>query len=148
LKDAALFEPFSCHSHYNLNIYLYYQYYLKLVLTYIYTNDEGVPNVPFSALNDQTLAKELGRRIQAIRLSVNLTQAELAAKSGLSTPSLSHLEDGKGAQLSTLLRVLRALNRLDDLELAFPEARPSPLALLKMQGKVRLRASGKRKKRG
>ena len=100
--------------------------------------------MPFSALNDQVLAKELGRRIRALRLAANWTQSMLAAKAGLSTPSLSHLEDGKGAQLSTLLRVLRALNRLDDLELAFPEPRPSPLTLLKLQGKTRLRASSKR----
>jgi putative transcriptional regulator len=100
--------------------------------------------MPFSALNDQILVKELGRRIQALRLNANWTQSTLASKAGLSTPSLSHLEDGKGAQLSTLLRVLRALNRLDDLELAFPPPQPSPLALLKLQGKTRLRASSKR----
>jgi transcriptional regulator with XRE-family HTH domain len=80
-----------------------------------------------------------------MRVTANWTQAVLAAKAGLSTPSLSHLEDGKGAQLSSLLRVLRALNRLDSLELAFPEPEPSPLALLKLQGKTRKRASNKRK---
>jgi putative transcriptional regulator len=101
--------------------------------------------MPFSALNDQVLAKELGRRIQAMRLAANSSQASLAAQAGLSTPSLSHLEDGKGAQLSTLLRVLRALNRLDDLELAFPEPQLSPLALLKLRGKPRQRASRRRK---
>lgn len=100
--------------------------------------------MPFSALNDQVLAKELGRRIQAQRVAANWTQAMLAAKSGLSTPSLSHLEDGKGVQLSSLLRVLRALNQLDNLELAFPEPGPSPLELLKLQGKKRQRASRKR----
>lgn len=102
--------------------------------------------MPFSALNDQFLVKELGRRIQAMRLAANWSQATLAAKSGLSTPSLSHLEDGKGAQLSTLLRVLRALNQLDSLEMAFPEPQPSPLTLLKLQGKTRQRASGQRSK--
>jgi putative transcriptional regulator len=98
----------------------------------------------FSTYNDQTLAKELGRRIQATRLAANESQATLAAKAGLSTPSLSHLEDGKGAQLSSLLRVLRALNRLDDLELAFPAPQPSPLTLMKLKGKVRQRAGGRR----
>ena len=100
----------------------------------------------FSAYNDQVLAKELGRRIQAMRLAANWTQAALATKAGLSTPSLSHLEDGKGAQLSSLLRVLRALNQLDNLELAFPAPQPSPLTLLKLQGKTRKRASGIRAK--
>lgn len=55
--------------------------------------------MPFSALNDQVLIKELGRRIQALRVASNWTQATLAAKAGLSTPSLSHLEDGKGVQV-------------------------------------------------
>jgi len=100
--------------------------------------------MPFSNLNDQTLVKELGRRLQAMRLAANWTQADLAAKAGLSTPSLSHLEVGKGAQMSSLLRVLRALNQLDSLELTFPEPRPSPLTLLKLQGKARKRASSKR----
>ncbi len=102
--------------------------------------------MPFSAFNDQILAKELGRRLQALRLAANWSQAELAAKAGLSTPSLSHLEDGKGTQFSSVLRVLRALNQLDNLELAFPESKPGPLALLKLQGKTRRRASGKRLK--
>ena len=102
--------------------------------------------MPFSTYNDQTLVKELGRRIQAMRLDANWSQATLATKAGLSTPSLSHLEDGKGAQLSSLLRVLRALNQLDNLELAFPPPQPSPLALLKLQGKTRKRASGSRVK--
>jgi hypothetical protein len=35
---------------------------------------------------------------------------------------------------------------LDNLELAFPEPRPSPLTLLKLQGKTRKRASGTRSK--
>lgn len=100
--------------------------------------------MPFSALNDQVLVKEIGRRIKAMRLAANWSQAALAAKAGLSTPSMSHLEDGKGAQLSSVLRVLRALSQLDNLELAFPEPRPSPLALHKLQGKIRLRAGGKR----
>jgi transcriptional regulator with XRE-family HTH domain len=102
--------------------------------------------MPFSAYNDQILAKELGRRIQSMRLAANWSQATLAAKAGLSTPSMSHLEDGKGAQLSSLLRVLRALNQLDNLELAFPAPQPSPLTLLKLQGKTRKRASGTRTK--
>jgi transcriptional regulator with XRE-family HTH domain len=103
--------------------------------------------MPFSALNDATLVKELGRRVRAMRLRANIPQSQLATKAGLSTPSLSHLEDGKGAQLSTLLRVLRALNQLDSLEVAFPEPQPSPLALLKMKGKTRLRASRERTKK-
>lgn len=100
--------------------------------------------MPFSALNDQTLTKELGHRLQALRLAANWSQATLAAKAGLSTPSLSHLESGKGAQVSSLLRVLRALNQLDNLVLVFPKPGPSPLALLKLQGKTRKRASSKR----
>jgi len=45
----------------------------------------------------------------------------------------------------TKIRILRVLGLLDRLETLVPETGPRPMDLLKLKGKVRKRASGKRK---
>lgn len=92
---------------------------------------------------DERVLKLLGERLLAIRLARNLTQAELAEQAGVSKRTLERLESGAVAsQLSSLLRVCRALGLLDRFELLVPEPAPSPIAQLKQQGRPRRRASG------
>lgn len=55
-------------------------------------------------------AEDLGRAIAEIRRSKRLTQAELAARSGMSRDSLAQFEIGRsGRALGQLLRLLRRL---------------------------------------
>jgi hypothetical protein len=46
--------------------------------------------------------------------------------------------------MGTLLGVLRALGRLENLDAFLPDPGPSPIQLAKLQGKERQRASGPR----
>ena len=93
-------------------------------------------------LTDDAALRELGQRLMSIRLEQNLTQSALAEKAGVGLHSLQRLESGEAAtRLSGFLRILRALNQLDRLEAAFPEAQTSPLALMHMHGRKRQRAS-------
>jgi serine/threonine-protein kinase HipA len=59
---------------------------------------------------------ELGQRLQAHRLNANLSQAEVAQKAGVSRRALQNLESGRVCTLSLLIRVLRALGKLHQLE--------------------------------
>ena len=57
------------------------------------------------------------------------------------------LESGESTQLTNLIRVVRALGLLGNLDAFVPPPLPSPLAQLRMRAKERRRASGGAKKR-
>lgn len=94
---------------------------------------------------DAAILRELGSRMTGARLERNLTQAALSEAAGVSKRTLERLESGEVAtQLSGFVRVCRALGLVDRLDALIPEPVPSPVAQLKLQGKTRRRASGKR----
>lgn len=99
-------------------------------------------------LSDEAIIGEFGRRIGAARLERNLTQDELARQAGISKRTLERIESGAvAAQLSQLIRVLRALNMADRLDQLIPEAELGPVAMLRIRQQRRQRATGQRKKR-
>ena len=79
----------------------------------------------------QELQTELGRRMRQLRLSRNIDQRAVAEKAGVTRASLQNLEAGRGSSLQTLLRILKALNYLEGIEILAPEPTVNPLALLK-----------------
>ncbi len=93
-----------------------------------------------NAINDAAVLAELGRRVQTHRLNLNLTQSAVAAKAGVSRRALQKLEGGRTCTLLVLVRILRALGRLDALDGFLPEPGLSPLQLAKLKGRERKRA--------
>jgi transcriptional regulator with XRE-family HTH domain len=87
---------------------------------------------------------ELGQQIKALRLRKNVPQVELAQRGGVALGALKNLELGKGATVKTLIRVLRALDRLDWLATIAPTVSISPLQMIKANKPARQRASPKR----
>lgn len=95
--------------------------------------------------NDQ-VESELGKRLRAERLERNLTQEEVAERSGLSRRTITAIENGEGSSLSTLIALLRALGALSTLESFLPPRGPSPIALSRLKEEpVRYHASKPRK---
>jgi transcriptional regulator with XRE-family HTH domain len=96
-------------------------------------------------LPDEAVLRELGERLTRIRLERNFTQATLAEQAGVSKRTVERLEAGEVAtQLSGFLRVCRVLGLLERFDALVPEPLPSPMAQLKLQGRKRRRASGKK----
>ena len=97
-------------------------------------------------LSDQTILVELGRRLAQRRIARSLSQAALAAESGVAKRTVERVEAGESVQLVTLVRLCRVLDLMDGLDQWLPETGPSPMALLKEKnaGKGRQRASGQR----
>ena len=95
-------------------------------------------------LADDAILAELGGRLTQRRLELQLTQAELAEQAGVSKRTIERVEAGATTQLSTFIRILRALELLDRLETLIPEVGPRPMDLLKLKGKERQRATRKR----
>ncbi len=96
------------------------------------------------AADDAALA-ELGRRIERHRLQAGWTQADLAREAGLGKATIERLEAGNAVRTNSLIRVLRALRLLENLDALIPDPLPSPLEQLKHQGELRQRAYSPRK---
>jgi transcriptional regulator with XRE-family HTH domain len=88
----------------------------------------------------QELKVLLGERLKRLRLNHNLDQCSTAERAGISEKALRNLESGRGSTIDTLLRVLKALDYLQGLDILVPEIGVDPLALLH-KPKIRRRAS-------
>ncbi len=86
--------------------------------------------------------KEIGVRLKRERLNQNVSQADLARDAGVARKTITNLETGEGCSMTTLLGVLRALGRLENLDAFLPDPGISPIQLAKLKGKQRQRASG------
>lgn len=99
-------------------------------------------------LTDEAILSELGGRLAQRRLGLELTQAELAEQAGVSKRTVERIEAGATTQLSTLVRIFRALDLLDRLDALIPQSGPRPMDLLKLKGKERQRAPRRKKRSG
>lgn len=104
----------------------------------------AIPN----ELTDRKVLADLGDRLARHRLDRNLTQDQLAREAGVSKRTVIRLEKGESSQLPNLVRVLRALGLLGNLDALVPAPLTSPLAQLKSRAKERRRASPATKKPG
>ncbi len=94
-------------------------------------------------MGNEAIQAELGLRLRRERLNQNITQAILAKQAGISRRTLVAAEKGEGTTLLTLIRLLRGLEKLAQLDQFLPEPPISPIQLAKLKGKVRQKASGK-----
>jgi len=78
-------------------------------------------------LTPAELAQEIGENIRTLRLQKNVPQHALAAQAGVSMSALRHLEAGQGANLMTLIRVVRALDKEEWLRNLAPRVTINPL---------------------
>ena len=74
---------------------------------------------------------ELGVQLRQLRLRKQIEQKQLSEMAGVALNAVKNLESGKGATVSSLIKVLRALGRADWLQSLAPPVSISPLQLLK-----------------
>lgn len=89
----------------------------------------------WTELSDTAILKRLGARLKACRISRGMKQQQLADESGVGVSTIAKIENGQSVALSLLVSVMRTLGLLENLDLLVPEQRPSPLELLRTQGK-------------
>jgi len=84
------------------------------------------------------LIRELGKKYSDYRKRMGYTQKEVAGKSGLSVFTISSFENGSstGITLSSLIKLLRAIDCLDEIEKLLPILPESPRALFMNQRKL------------
>jgi transcriptional regulator with XRE-family HTH domain len=83
-------------------------------------------------LSNPQIEQELGKRLKDRRLDLNLSQEQIAVRSGLSRRTITAIENGEGSTLTTLIALLRALNALDTLDGFLPDPGISPMAMTSM----------------
>lgn len=96
----------------------------------------------FNTMSPAAISLELGQRLKRTRLNADITQAELAKRTGLNRRTILNAEKGK-VQLENLIAILAALDLLNQLNTLLPDQQFSPLQLAKLKGHERKRASGK-----
>lgn len=95
----------------------------------------------------EELALAVGESIRALRLQKNLTQRVLAGQAGVSLTALRHLESGQGANLFTLVRIVRALDKQEWLLALAPRVTINPLHMTSLHA-PRQRARQKKRSHG
>jgi transcriptional regulator with XRE-family HTH domain len=89
---------------------------------------------------------ELGARLARTRLEQNVSQEQLASEAGVSKSTVERIETGREVKVTSLVRILRALGRLELLDQLLPEPLPSPIERARIQGRRRQRAAESRRK--
>ena len=94
----------------------------------------------YSELYEQSnseIIRQLGTRYSEYRKRMGFTQKQVAGQTGLSVFTISSFENGSstGITLASLLKLLRAIGNLDEVEKLLPELPVSPRELFKKQRK-------------
>ncbi len=97
-------------------------------------------NIEFSVTTSNQIEAALCKRLESIRLSRNITQAQLAGEAGVSPRTIGRLEKGQGVSLDTFIRVMKALGVQQSLEALLPDPTVRPIERVGMGARERKRA--------
>mgnify|MGYP003681936237 CR=1 FL=1 len=97
-------------------------------------------NIEFSIATSDQIEAGLCKRLESIRLSRNITQAQLAEEAGVSPRTIGRLEKGQGVSMDTFIRIMMALNIQQNLEALLPDPSVRPIERIGMGAAERKRA--------
>jgi len=96
------------------------------------------------SMSEDAVLAELGHRLERHRVERNRTQAELAEQAGIGRATLQRIERGDSVQMTSIVKLMRALELLSALDAAVPESIAFPIAELeRQQRRSRRRARGR-----
>ena len=96
--------------------------------------------IDFSVATSDQIEAALFKRLESIRLSRNITQAQLAEEAGVSPRTIGRLEKGQGVSVDTFIRIMMALNIQQNLEALLPDPSVRPIERIGMGAAERKRA--------
>ena len=99
----------------------------------------------WSAMSDEGIARQIGEYIKYHRIEQHKTQQSLAKNAGISRSTLSLLERGETVSVTSLIRLLRMLDRLQVFDGFSIIRQPSPLLLANAERKQKKRVVPARK---
>ena len=80
----------------------------------------------YLAATTQQIEVDLGLRLRRRRVELGLNQTEVAERAGLARRTVSSVERGEGASMTTFIALLRALGALDQFAADFAGSRSEP----------------------
>jgi putative transcriptional regulator len=102
-------------------------------------------DIDFTIATSEQIIAALCERLEKIRLSRNLTQAQLASRAGVTKQTISNMENARGGlSMDTFVRVLTALNLQGNLKALLPDPSIRPVERVNL-GRERKRARVPRK---
>ena len=91
-------------------------------------------------MSNQMILKEIGRRLEKLRINEGLDQKGLAELSGVGLSTIGKIESGKtSAGLLNIIAILRSLGRLESLEYFIQPPPPVSSSLLNRRNEERKR---------
>ncbi len=84
-------------------------------------------NIEFSIATSAQIEVTLCKRLESIRLSRNITQAQLAEEAGVSPRTIGRLEKGQGVSMDTFIRIMMALGIQQSFEALLPDPTVRPI---------------------
>ncbi|HZZ31008.1 MAG TPA: helix-turn-helix transcriptional regulator [Phenylobacterium sp.] len=97
-------------------------------------------SIDFHIATSEQIERDLGARLEALRLSRNLTQQTLASDAGISVSTLKRLERGDTTTLNSFIRVIIALRLQDHMASLLPDPGLRPVERVARKGRERRRA--------
>jgi transcriptional regulator with XRE-family HTH domain len=108
----------------------------------IFANKKG--RSMWTELSDPAILQKMGRRMRDYRIRMEMTQGELAEKSGVSMGTIVRVEQGNPVSILLFVSILRTMGLLENLEVLLPELSISPIQMRKLQGKKVMRIRHKK----
>ena len=96
--------------------------------------------------SEKAILQEFGIRIKQYRVSLNITQNQLAQRCGISVITLMRIENGEDTKWSNIIKILSEINLLDNLDILIPEPQPDYKAMFEEKA-VRKRARPDKQKK-
>ncbi len=96
--------------------------------------------IDFSIATSGQIEKSLCAQLVQIRLTRNITQAQLAEEAGVSLKTIARMEKGAGVTLDTFIRILMAFQLQGNLRGLLPNPAVRPVERVARTGKERRRA--------
>ena len=97
-------------------------------------------NIDFSVATSDQIEAALCKRLESIRLSRNITQAQLAEEAGVAPRTIGRLEKGQGVSMDTFIRIMMALSIQQNLEALLPDPNVRPIERVGLGAGERQRA--------
>ncbi len=79
--------------------------------------------------SEKAILQEFGNRIKQYRVSLNITQQQLAQRCGISVTTLVRIESGDDTKWSAIIKILSEFNLSDNLDILIPEPQPDYKAI-------------------
>jgi transcriptional regulator with XRE-family HTH domain len=99
----------------------------------------------WTEMSDPAILEELSKRFRELRLKKNIQQKELSGYSGVAIGTIRRFENGETVSTESLIKIMRGLGTLENLELLIPQEPISPMLMKKLQRKKRMRAGSTKK---